>query len=355
MRIRLIGQRNSLGIGTHYACFADALLNRPEIAPLIDEIDFTNRESIDHAIQTSSDNDINISFVGANIHNFFRGKNIQWTVFESDIVPATIIDCLVKSDQVWVPSTWGKDVLVKNGVDSALIKIVPEGVNADWFYPRPIKPVMRTKFLFVGKYEDRKSCVEIMEAWAQSLGNHPGAELIIKTNYFVEYPEKYQDIEQRVNQYNFNNLKVLWGYSTPEELLELYSTSQIFVFPSKGEGWGLPLIEAAAMGLPLITTNYSAQTDFLKDIADSCLFVDYDVGPITCPDFQKFYTPTNGTWGNWAHPKVDSLVQCLTQAFTDIEKLQKTAQNNSSIIRENWNWAKSADIALENMRNLAQF
>ena len=356
MRIRLIGQRNSLGIGTHYANFADALKRRAGVGHLVDEVDFLDREAFDRAVVSSQSDDINICFVAANIHDFFQGTNIQWIVFESTIIAENILSVLQEADQVWVPSVWGRKTLIDNGISVERIYIVPEGVNPDQYYAVGInKPDSRpTRFLFVGKYEDRKSCRELLEAWHQAWDNDPSVELIIKTNYFVDYPEKQEQLNQHIVDLGITNVQVIWGELSSDDMITLYRSCDIFVFPTKGEGWGLPLIEAAAMGLPLITTFYSAPRDFLQPISSSCLFVDYDIKPIDCPEFKKFYTSTNGSWGDWAHPRVDSLARRMRQAVDELAKLAQEAQKNSEIIRKDWNWTKSVDLALAAIRSTAQ-
>src|ERR1019366_4544938 len=54
----------------------------------------------------------------------------------------------------------------------------------------------------------------------------------------------------------------------------LYASADCFVLPTRGEGFGLPAIEAGACGLPVITTNYSGQTDFLTNDNSYLLQID---------------------------------------------------------------------------------
>ena len=48
-----------------------------------------------------------------------------------------------------------------------------------------------------------------------------------------------------------------------DELIELYRASDAFVLPTRGEGWGLPIVEAIALGLPTIATNFSGPAAYL--------------------------------------------------------------------------------------------
>lgn len=61
------------------------------------------------------------------------------------------------------------------------------------------------------------------------------------------------------------------GYISDEELVQLYNHAQLFVYPSKYEGFGLPVIEAMASGIPVITSNVSS----LPEVANgAALLVD---------------------------------------------------------------------------------
>jgi glycosyltransferase involved in cell wall biosynthesis len=354
MRIRLIGQRNTTGIGTHYACFADQIKHIHDIGHLVEEVDFQNDQQIQQAISTSNSQDINISFVGASIHEHFLGTNIQWIVFESNQIPENILPCLVAADQVWVPSDWGRGVLLSHGIVANRIHVVPEGVNIERFHAhgrQPWSPSRPFRFLTVGKYEQRKGIDEILEAWAQTHANRPDLELIIKSNYFIDHEQKFQDLKNKINSLGLNNVTVLWGEMSESELAELYRSCDTFVLPSRAEGWGLPLIEAAATGLPIISTMYSGHTEFLNHITTSVLPVDYVMVPIDCPEYCRYYPSTSDNWGTWARPDVYSIGVCMQAACREVDTLYKNAQHNSSIIRNNFSWFRSVDRAVQILYN----
>ena len=61
------------------------------------------------------------------------------------------------------------------------------------------------------------------------------------------------------------------GYVTPEELAGWYARASVFAFPSLDEGFGMPVLEAMAAGVPVVTSNRSA----LPEVAgDAALLVD---------------------------------------------------------------------------------
>jgi len=349
MRIRLIGQRNTSGIGTHYAGFADALGQIHGIGNLIDEVDFTDLQQVNQAIETSRPDDINICFVAANIHEHFRGRNIQWVVFESNRIPEAIRGAIWGADQVWVPSEWGRSVLIANGVHDSKLRVIPEGVDVARFHAHGRTPWTAKRpfrFLAVGKYEQRKGIDEILEAFAQVHGNRSDLELIIKSNYFRDHERKYQELQRKISSLGLTNVTALWGEMSADELADLYRGCNTFVLPTRAEGWGLPLIEAAAAGLPIITTMYSGHTEFLSHISNSVLPVDHVMVPIDCPEYCSYYPDSKNDWGTWARPDVFSIAACMQAACREVDTLYHNARRNSQIIRQRFSWAQSVEQAL---------
>ena len=349
MRIRLIGQRNTSGIGTHYACFADALRQIHGIGTVVDEVDFLDPAAIDQAIDTSQADDINICFVAANIHEYFRGRNIQWVVFESTRIPATIQPAIQGADQVWVPSAWGHSVLTAHGIHADRIRIVPEGVDGTRFHAhgrRPRSTARPFRFLTVGKYEQRKGIDLTIEAFAQVFANHPHAELVIKSNYFTNHREKHSELQGKIADLGLNNVTLLWGEMTEAQLADLYRACDAFVLPTCAEGWGLPLIEAAASGLPIITTMYSGHTEFLQHSRDSVLPVTYTMGPVDCPEYQSYYPDTGNNWGTWARPDTVSIANAMQTVCREYDDFFERACANSFIIRRTFTWQNSVDQAI---------
>jgi glycosyltransferase involved in cell wall biosynthesis len=356
MRIRLIGQRNTSGIGTHYAHFCDAIRQIQGIGHLVQEIDSFNHDQLLLAASQSQDSDINISFTAINLHGNFRGHNIQWIVFESTRIPENILAVCHTSEQVWVPTDWGRSVLIANGIGSDRVRVIPEAVDGNMFHThgrRPYGKARPFRFLSIGKYEQRKSLDETIDAFAQVYANTPAIELVIKSNYFVNHDQKFQQLKNKIK--DLNNVSLLWGEMPVNELAELYRSCDAFVLPSKAEGWGLPLIEAAASGLPIITTGYSGHTEFLNHIPDSVLPVTYTMGPVTCAEYQHYYPDTGGNWGTWARPDVVSIANAMQTVCREYEDLFERACANSFTIRRKFTWQNSVDQAIAAMGTIADF
>lgn len=351
MKIRLIGKRNSLGIGVHFSNFADHLRRVSHWGSCVEELDCEDQSALLAAAQQSQSGDVNICFVSIPLQDHFRGTNIQWVVFESSRVPPTVMSTMLAADQVWVPSEWGRAVLIANGLDPARCEVVQEGVDAEQYHPYRTavqNPILT--YLITGKYELRKSLIETIYAWRQEFGSVADVELIVKTDHFFQAEAKYNELTGWIGNLGLTNVRVIWGKVEQDDMTDLYQQSNIFVLPSKGEGWGLPLIEAAASGLPIITTMYSGHTEFLQHIQSSVIPVEFDAVAVACRDYQTFYPTTDGDWGQWAQPRIESIQQALRFARQNYTDLRMHAQANSAVIRRHFSWAQSVDRALQTLQ-----
>jgi hypothetical protein len=111
------------------------------------------------------------------MHVLMGRVRIAFYVRETAVVPAGHLQTLREADELCTPPDWGRDVLIANGLCSARLKGTPEGVDA-----APFRPGASTggafRFLFVGKWEARKSVKDLLHVWADTFGSHAGAELI---------------------------------------------------------------------------------------------------------------------------------------------------------------------------------
>jgi hypothetical protein len=352
MKLRLIGQRNQLGGGTHFGELCDALKKIAFYSGLIEELDCFDKPAMEAAAAASGAQDVTIWFWNSEWITRFQGNHVVWGIFESDRLPQTYCDYLrAHGKRVWVPSHWGRDVLVNNGIASSLIDVVPEGVNGDRYHPHLRRAVNRTgqpfRFLSVGKFEKRKGYEELLEGFRQSFANTNEVELLLKADYFIDFDAKKAALTALVDSMGLKNVRLFWGQWSAEQLLALYNYADAFVFASRAEGWGLPALEAAATGLPLVSTYYSGHTEFLRHCERSLIKIAHRLEPIKDPDFAKYWPSADGNLGQWAQPSATSIAAGLTLMRQNHELYRVEAQANSLRLIEKFSWSQSAHCALE--------
>ena len=338
MKLRLIGQANYTGIGTHFGGFVRALRSaRPDLD--VETTDPYDLASVQAAVQASDDGDINICWTAHSIPAL-RGRMIQWVPFETTRIPNYIAGPLREADEIWTMTEWGAGVLRSNGFDR--VAVIPQGVDR-----YPAADPMDTdcmRFLMVAKYEQRKGIHEALQAWSQSLINNPRYRLVIKT-HGTNGDQGYADLMVEIRHLGIENYEVYWGVMSEMDLLALYQRCQIFLAPAYAEGWGRPIMEAAAVGLPIISTDWSAHGEWLHTIRDSVRWVDHDLVPVRDRDYELAYGPQDD-WGVWAQPRVDSLASQLSHAVMDLAELTERALANRSVILDRFSWTQVVDQTL---------
>lgn len=113
--------------------------------------------------------------------------------------------------------------------------------------------------LFVGQIQPRKNIVRLVEAF-EELASQP-LQLVIAGGHGWNNKEIYERIEKSPARDNI----IVTG-AVPDELLPtLYANAEVFILPSLQEGFGIPLIEAAACGVPVVTSNVSSMAEVVGD------------------------------------------------------------------------------------------
>lgn len=148
------------------------------------------------------------------------------------------------------------------GFERSRVRVIPHGVHqAGSPGERP-----REKFvLSVGTVQKRKNIVRLVEAFE----NLPHDWRLVLAGSPTGYGAK-EALRRIENSPSRERIRVT-GYLATAELDALYRSAAIFAFPSLDEGFGIPVLEAMANGLPVVTSNRSA----LPEVAgDAALLVD---------------------------------------------------------------------------------
>ena len=149
--------------------------------------------------------------------------------------------------------------------------IIPNGVDVENFSPDvpPIEELCdgKSNFLFVGRLEKRKGLNYLLEAFVRVQQEIPNSRLII-VGPGTRLRRRY---EREVARSGLKDV-VFTGYVSYEDLPRYYKTADIFCAPAIGaESFGLILLEAMAMGKPIVASNIDGYASVVADGVDGQL------------------------------------------------------------------------------------
>lgn len=238
--------------------------------------------------------------------------------FEGNYVKKEWINQINKMDHVIVPSNFSKKSF-ENTSKKYNIKI-NKNINVinEWFYPKflnfskkEFSFLHKTKFnkniLITGQISsnsknDRKNIIKTINSVYTSIQDNSNIGILLKVNSgSYSYLNRLQLIDAIKNSLDKDvlmKIQVLFGYGNINEMKHLYESDKIIclVSGSKAEGWGLHLLEAAACGLPIIATDYSAYKEFLMD---NFLKVNYKLIDIDRNEYAQFVDENCVQWADF--------------------------------------------------------
>ena len=173
---------------------------------------------------------------------------ILYTMFESTKIPDDWPEYMNEADKILVPSKWCQKVFAESGVKT---EVVPLGYDSRFFNYIDRKNTKKTRktftFLHYNAYNLRKGFLEVVKAFNDEFDKTEPVKMIFKTN-LRKPPIPFMKSK-------YPNIEVISTEMKAYQLAELCQKSDCFVFPSRGEGFGLPPLEAMATGMPTIIPN----------------------------------------------------------------------------------------------------
>lgn len=302
----------------------------------------------DHIIKGLTKNDIEVAIKdhSADVELFFGHPPYEWsstnsfkigyTAWESTGFKEDWLASMSEADQLWAPSSWLAEHFRESTGKPTYV--YPHGVSKVW---KPYKhKKFNDKFIFfhIGEPQYRKNGQLVVEAFAELFGNNPDFSLVMKASKMntTRIFTNSGSILGTPNGY-YNNITIIEGMLSLEQIIELHKKVDCLVYPSAGEGFGFHPLEAMAAGLPTIsTTNW-------------CDYKDY----ITLPIEGEF----SDSWWPMLHPgkmfnvALDQVKDAMIDMVENYDKYAELAFKNSFLLHQEYDWNRLNYKAAEKIKN----
>ena len=260
-----------------------------------------------------------VIFMPPTTYTHFKGKRtLGITMFETDSIPKTISGLswgdLVNrdADALVVPSEWCREVFAKEV--TVPIEVVPLGFDFS-FWPECERNGSAFTFMMYGNLNQRKGADIAIEAFKKAFPKQTDVALVLKTlgskDFSVGRDGRIQVDTRPLSQ---------------KALLMALRNAQVCLFPSKGEGFGMPAVESMATGALVILTNATG----LRDLCDRR----YNLGiPITGWEPSIYNKEWVVSPGNWCTPDTNALAERMRWAYDNPSKAQTIGHAAAAWVR----------------------
>lgn len=284
----------------------------------------------------------------ADCHRSVFPRTIGYTMFETTAPPKVWTRSMNLCRLLMTPCPQNVEAFRNRGV-TVPIHVVPQGVNPEAW------PIIDRKdrdqpftFLMAGGLTYRKNPITAVSAFRAAFPNNPDVRLILKTRA-GKIGGAFESWIQKIPR--DDRIQIIQSNCSPTEMAQLMAVADCFIWPSRGEGMGLPPIEAMATGLPLICADNSGMSQYLDS--------KYNF-PIPCKEVpvpkqaDGGYPDQWGDCGNWWEPNFDCFVETMRNVYKHRTHAYNVGMRSASWVREKWTIMHTCQKILEIVREDAE-
>lgn len=319
MNINLVSPINNLGYGITGVNLVNALMelgHEVSLFPIGNPMaDIKYRDSVNEALQ----NGLMPEFAAPCIrlwHQFDmsmfvgKGPKVGFPIFELDTLTEKEVHHLQHLNGIFVCSSWAKNVIINNvkTMDPNSIAVIPLGVDSEYFFEQESER-QETIFFNCGKWEVRKGHDVLVEAFNRAFEEDDNVELwMMCENPFLSEIESYEWDRMYKTSKLGNKIRLIPRQDEQVGVSDIMRMTDCGVFPSRGEGWNLELLEMMACGKHVIATNNTGHTEFVND--ENCMLIDCSYSEVAMDG--KWFSG-QGNWSVVGEPQIEQMVEHMRE------------------------------------------
>lgn len=187
---------------------------------------------------------------------------------------------------------------------------IPNGIDREAFDRIKRKHSRVTQLLFVGRFHPQKNLPALLRAFSELVSDHPDIRLVL-----IGDGEEKNLLQKIVREQNLNQIVKFLPPQFGKSLISIYKSSDLFILPSRYEGFPLTILEAWAAKLPVITTKYGMAKELIKDGVNGFLI---------------------------SSPEVTDIAQTISRAL-ECKNLKALGQSGYQLVQSRFDWENAAE------------
>ncbi|MDC0834980.1 glycosyl transferase group 1 [Leptolyngbya valderiana BDU 20041] len=258
------------------------------------------------------------------------------------------------SDTVIItPSNWSRQGFLNAGAVPERVVVVPHGVDTQVF--RPILNAERERlrrqwgldgcfaFLHIGVMTWNKGIRLLLKAFAAVTERYPHARLVLKGTDAIRKSREFVvgDLREMLTPVEFDRVLPRIAYIgknlSGKQLARLHQVCDAYVAPYLAEGFNMPVLEAAACGLPVICTRGGSTDDFTHPSFTG--YIDSKLSTVEIDKEIRYYL----------HPDLDRAIDLMSDIIEKPEFVAQARKTAPKFVASQLTWTHVVDRLLEVM------
>lgn len=256
--------------------------------------------------------------------------------WETDKVPIDFVNGLNLMDEIWTGSQANADAIKKGGCGKP-VYIYPQATETEREWPKPylIDGFESHLFYSIFEWTDRKNPLGLIDAYWREFQDDENVGLLIKT-YFRNFTlQGKKMIRHQINRAKsksglkkFPPVFLYMDLMDRKHIARLHKTGNTFISANRGEGWGIPQVEAMLAGNPVITTGYSGVAEYL-DNGNTAIVLPYEMRPLEgMMHSTKWYSRDQ----KWADPQPEAIRAAMRFAYAHPDAAADIAARGKKLV-----------------------
>ncbi len=262
--------------------------------------------------------------------------------WETDKLPKEWVEACNKMNEIWTASEAQANMIKNSGVNCT-VKWFPQPIDTIFSVTKSepyIIPFFKGfAFYSIFQWIERKNPRSLLRTYWKTFQGKDDVILILKT-YGNNYSQaQIDDIKKTIKEWkqelqltHFPRIFLVPKLMDTIELFRLHKTGECLVSTTRGEGWGIPIVEACLSGNPVISIDKTGVFDYLpKDLYYQCSTKEEEVSEV--PSI-KWYKQDQ----KWLQISEDELSKQMMMVYKNYDKAKEVGLKAKEFVQDNFNF-----------------
>lgn len=292
--------------------------------------------------------------------NWFResiekGKyNIGFLFWETIGVTKEFVDCCNLMDEIWTCGEIHKKTFKDSGI-KVPIKVIPQSIDLNFKREEPFPVSFDSSFIFysIFQWTERKNPRALVETYWKTFENNDDVVLLLKVyraNFSEDEKQSIRDNilfwKKKQPQKHYPRIELILDGMTNDEMVKLHSTGDCFVSAHRGEGWGMPQMEAMACGNPIISTNFGGIHEWLSK--NEAWLINYRLVNVFGMEHISWYSPQQ----KWADIDTNDLSKAMKDAYENKKKTRQMGLKARELVEKEFSFETVGKIMKDRLEEI---